>query len=272
MAYIVESQKKITTRRIREMKRTGEKIAVLTSYDYTMARLVEDAGVDMIHVGDSASNVMQGNFTTIPITLDDMIVFGRCVSRACRRALTCIDMPFGTYKGDPYVAQANAVRLIQQSGIDSVKCEGGQEIRRSLEMIIQAGIPIFGHLGLTPQSVYQFGGYQLRATTEGEASKLLEDAQMLEEIGCYALVLEKVPAELAARVTETVNIPTVGIGAGVHCDGQVLVVQDMLGMNLGFKPKFLRQYGEVGDAITAAVNRYVEDVKNGAFPSESESY
>lgn len=272
MGYIVENTKKITTRRIREMKHTGEKIAVLTSYDYSMARMVEAAGVDMIHVGDSAGNVMLGYDTTIPVTLDDMIVYGRSVARACRRALTCIDMPFGTYQGDPYKAMENAVRLIQATGIDTVKCEGGREIRRALELMIGAGIPVCGHLGLTPQSVKQFGGFQLRAAEEAEAERLVEDAKMLEEIGCYSLVLEKVPADLAARVTSEVNIPTIGIGAGVNCDGQVLVIQDMLGMNGGFKPRFLRQYGAIGDAITEAVNHYVTDVKSSAFPGPEESY
>ena len=272
MAYLVSDEKKITTKRIRDMKRLGEKIAVLTSYDYTIASLVEKGGIDMIHVGDSASNVMQGNDTTVPITLDDMIVYGRTVARACKRALTCIDMPFGTYQGDPYKAQENAIRLIQSTGIDSVKCEGGSEIREALELIIRAGIPICGHLGLTPQSIYQFGTYALRAQGEKEAKKLLDDAQMLEEIGCYAVVLEKIPAELARRVTERIDIPTIGIGAGVHCDGQVLVVQDMLGMNNSFKPKFLRHYANIGDQIVDSVNHYVEDVKNGTFPSEAESY
>ena len=260
--YIVQDKKKITTRRIREMKHTGEKIAVLTSYDFTMAQLVENAGIDMIHVGDSASNVMLGN----------MIVYGKSVARACQRAFTCIDMPFGTYQGDPYHAQANAVRLIQSTGIDSVKCEGGSEIREALELIIRAGIPICGHLGLTPQSIYQFGGYQLRAQEEKEARKLVEDAKMLEEIGCYAIVLEKVPAKLAKEVTETVGIPTIGIGAGADCDGQVLVIQDMLGMNQGFKPRFLRQYANLTESITEAVGNYVTDVKNGTFPSLEESY
>lgn len=272
MGYIVSDNKKITTRRIREMKRTGEKIAVLTSYDYTIASLVEQSGVDIIHVGDSAGNVMQGYLSTIPVTLDEMIVYGRSVARACKRAMTCIDMPFGTYQGDPYKAQANAVRLFQESGIESVKCEGGSEIRSSLELIIRAGIPVCGHLGLTPQSVYQFGSYVTRATEQAEAQKLLDDAKMLEEIGCYALVLEKIPAELACRVTESVGIPTIGIGAGVGCDGQVLVVQDMLGMNSKFKPRYLRVYGNVGEQISDAVGRYVSDVKNGAFPSEAESY
>ena len=270
--YIVQDKKKITTRRIREMKHTGEKIAVLTSYDYTMARIVEDAGIDMIHVGDSASNVMQGNLTTVPITLDDMIVYGKSVAKACQRAFTCIDMPFGTYQGDPYQAQANAIRLIQSTGIDSVKCEGGSEIREALEMIIRAGIPICGHLGLTPQSVYQFGGYQVRAQEEKEARKLIEDAKMLEEIGCFSLVLEKVPAALAKEVTATVGIPTIGIGAGPDCDGQVLVIQDMLGMNHGFKPKFLREYANLSEVFTDAVGNYITDVKNGTFPSLDESY
>ena len=272
MAYLVSENKKITTKRIRDMKRLGEKIAVLTSYDYTIASLVEQGGVDMIHVGDSASNVMQGNDTTVPITLDDMIVYGRTVARACKRALTCIDMPFGTYQGNPYKAQANAIRLIQSTGIDSVKCEGGREIKESLELIIRAGIPICGHLGLTPQSIYQFGTYALRAQEEAEAQKLIDDAHMLEEIGCYAVVLEKIPADLARRVTESLSIPTIGIGAGVHCDGQVLVVQDMLGMNNGFKPKFLRHYASVGEQIVGAVNHYVDDVKRCAYPSEAESY
>ncbi len=272
MAYLVSDNKKITTKRIREMKHTGEKIAVLTSYDYTIASLVEQGGIDMIHVGDSASNVMQGNATTVPITLDDMIVYGRTVARACKRAITCIDMPFGTYQGDPYKAQENAVRLIQSTGIDSVKCEGGSEIREALELIIRAGIPVCGHLGLTPQSIYQFGTYALRAQEEAEAQKLIDDARMLEEIGCYALVLEKIPAELAKRVTESVGIPTIGIGAGVGCDGQVLVIQDMLGMNMGFKPKFLRHYNNLGEQIIDSVNHYVEDVKKGLFPSDAESY
>lgn len=272
MGYLVENQKKITTRRIREMKMTGEKIAVLTSYDYTIARLVEDAGVDMIHVGDSAGNVMQGYSSTIPVTLEEMIVYGRSVARACRRAITCIDMPFGTYQGDPYRAQENAVKLIQETGIDSVKCEGGREIREALELIIRAGIPVCGHLGLTPQSVKQFGGYQLRAQEEKEANRLIDDAKMLEEIGCYALVLEKIPAALAKRVTEMVGIPTIGIGAGVHCDGQVLVIQDMLGMNPVFKPRYLRQYANLAKSIDEAVADYVRDVKTQKFPSIDESY
>ena len=272
MGYLVTDNKKVTTKRIREMKRTGEKIAVLTSYDYTIASLVEQGGIDMIHVGDSASNVMQGNATTVPITLDDMIVYGRTVARACKRAITCIAMPFGTYQGDPYKAQENAVRLIQSTGIDSVKCEGGSEIRKALELIIRTGIPVCGHLGLTPQSIYQFGTYALRAQEEAEAQKLIDDAKMLEEIGCYAVVLEKIPAALAKRVTESVGIPTIGIGAGAGCDGQVLVIQDMLGMNMGFKPKFLRHYNNLSEQIITSVNHYVEDVKNGLFPNEDESY
>ena len=272
MGYLVSDNKKITTKRIREMKRTGEKIAVLTSYDYTIASLVEQGGVDMIHVGDSASNVMQGNASTIPITLDDMIVYGRTVARACRRALTCIDMPFGTYQGDPYQAQANAVKLIQATGIDSVKVEGGSEIAPAIELIIRAGIPVFGHLGLTPQSVNQFGGYDVRAQEEAEAQKLLDDARLLEQLGCYAITLEKIPATLAERVTRSVGIPTVGIGAGPHCDGQVLVVQDMLGMNMGFRPKYLRHYNNLGEQIIESVGNYVTDVKAGTFPGEQEQY
>ena len=272
MGYIVSDNKKITTKRIREMKQAGEKIAVLTSYDYTIASLVEQGGVDMIHVGDSASNVMQGNYTTVPITLDDMIVYGRTVARACHRAMTCIDMPFGTYKGDPYEAQRNAVKLIQQTGIDSVKVEGGEEIAPAIELIIRSGIPVFGHLGLTPQSVYQFGSFAVRGQEEAEAQKLLNDAKLLEQLGCFAIVLEKIPAELARRVTESVGIPTVGIGAGPHCDGQVLVVQDMLGMNMGFSPKFLRRYNNLGEQIIESVGHYVSDVKAGTYPNEQEQY
>ena len=272
MGYIVSDSKKITTKRIREMKQTGEKIAVLTSYDYTIASLVEQGGVDMIHVGDSASNVMQGNYTTVPITIDDMIVYGRTVARACQRAMTCIDMPFGTYQGDPYEAQRNAVKLIQQTGIDSVKVEGGEEIAPAIELIIRSGIPVFGHLGLTPQSVYQFGSFAVRAQEEAEAKKLLNDAKLLEQLGCFAIVLEKIPADLARRVTESVAIPTVGIGAGPHCDGQVLVVQDMLGMNMGFSPKFLRRYNNLGEQIIESVGNYVSDVKAGTYPNEQEQY
>ena len=272
MGYIVSDSKKITTKRIREMKQTGEKIAVLTSYDYTIASLVEQGGVDMIHVGDSASNVMQGNYTTVPITIDDMIVYGRTVARACRRAMTCIDMPFGTYQGDPYEAQRNAVKLIQQTGIDSVKVEGGEEIAPAIELIIRSGIPVFGHLGLTPQSVYQFGSFAVRAQEEAEAKKLLNDAKQLEQLGCFAIVLENIPADLARRVTESVAIPTVGIGAGPHCDGQVLVVQDMLGMNMGFSPKFLRRYNNLGEQIIESVGNYVSDVKAGTYPNEQEQY
>ena len=272
MGYIVSDNQKITTKRIREMKQTGEKIAVLTSYDYTIASLVEQGGVDMIHVGDSASNVMQGNYTTVPITIDDMIVYGRTVARACHRAMTCIDMPFGTYQGDPYEAQRNAVKIIQQTGIDSVKVEGGEEIAPAIELIIRSGIPVFGHLGLTPQSVYQFGSYAVRAQEEAEAQKLLNDAKLLEDLGCFALVLEKIPADLAQRVTESIGIPTVGIGAGPHCDGQVLVVQDMLGMNMGFSPKFLRRYNNLGEQIIESVGNYVSDVKAGTYPNEQEQY
>ena len=270
--YTVSDPRKVTTKRIADMRMAGEKIAMITAYDFTMATLVDQAGIDIILVGDSASNVMQGNATTIPITIDDMIVYGRTVVRAVKRAMVIVDMPFGTYQGDPYKAQENAVRLIQSTGIDSVKCEGGSEIREALELIIRAGIPVCGHLGLTPQSIYQFGTYALRAQEEAEAQKLIDDAKMLEEIGCYAVVLEKIPAALAKLVTESVGIPTIGIGAGVHCDGQVLVVQDMLGMNMGFKPKFLRHYNNLGEQIIDSVNHYVEDVKKGLFPGESESY
>ena len=270
--YTVTDTKKVTTKRIAEMKRSGEKIAMLTSYDFTLATLLDDAGVDIILVGDSASNIMQGNYTTIPITLDEMIVYGRSVARAAKRAMVLVDMPFGTYQGDPFVAQRNAVRIMQETGADGVKLEGGAEVAESIKMILRAGIPVCGHLGLTPQSVYKFGSFALRADEEAEAQKLIEDAQLLQELGCFILVLEKIPAVLAARVSDMLSIPTIGIGAGAGTGGQVLVLHDMLGLNRGFKPKYLRHYDNLGDQIVDSVGRYIIDVKNGAFPSEAEQY
>lgn len=270
--YIVTDTKKITTKRIKQMKQDGDKIAMLTSYDFSVAGLVDKAGVDMILVGDSASNVMQGNATTLTITLDEMIVYGKTVARAAKRAMVVIDMPFGTYQGNPYEAQANAVRIMRETGADAVKLEGGREVQQSIEMILRAGIPVVGHLGLTPQSVNKFGGYGLQAKDESEAAQFEADSRLLDEIGCCAVVFEKIPASLASRVTPLLSIPTIGIGAGAGCDGQVLVFQDMIGMNMGFKPKFLRTYNNLGEQIIDSVGSYVTDVKNGTFPNASEQY
>jgi len=270
--YTVQDTRKVTTKRIKDMMLAGEKIAMLTSYDYTMATLVDQAGIDIILVGDSASNVMQGNATTIPITVDDMIVYGRTVARAAKRAMVIIDMPFGSYQGDPIEAQRNAVRIMRETGADGVKLEGGREMRGAIEMILRAGIPVMGHLGLTPQSINKFGTYATRATDEREAIRLLADARVLDEIGCFAVVLEKIPATLANRVTAELSVPTIGIGGGAGCDGQVLVAHDMLGLNRGFKPKFLRVYNNIGEQIIDSVGSYITDVKNGTFPNENESY
>ena len=271
-SYTVSDNKKVTTKRIRQMKADGEKIAMITAYDYSMSSLVDEAGVEIILVGDSASNVMQGNFTTVPITLDEMIVYGKTVARGAKRAMVLIDMPFGTYKGDPYEAQRNAIKIMQQTGADGVKVEGGSEIREAIELILRAGIPVCGHLGLTPQSVYQFGGFSLRAGEEAEAEKLKRDARMLQDLGCFCLVLEKIPAVLAKQVTDELQIPTIGIGAGNGTNGQVLVLHDMLGINRGFKPKFLRLYDNLGDQIVNSVGNYINDVKSGDFPNEKEQY
>jgi 3-methyl-2-oxobutanoate hydroxymethyltransferase len=268
----VDKPKKVTTATFRKMKAAGEKIAMLTAYDYSMAKLVDASGMDAILVGDSATNIMAGNTTTVPMTLEEMIYHTRCVSRGCERALLVADMPFGTYQTDPVTAAKNAIRLMKEGGCEAVKMEGGAEIRESIERILACGIPVMGHLGLTPQSVNKFGGYGIRAKEEAEAQKLLSDAKMLEEIGCFGIVLEKIPAELAKRVAEAVEIPIIGIGAGNGVDGQVLVVNDMLGMNEGFKPKFLRQYASLAGVITDACAHYVSDVKAVDFPSAAESY
>lgn len=270
--YTVTDTKKVTTKRIIDMMQAGEKIAMLTSYDYTMASLVDRAGIDIILVGDSASNVMQGNATTIPITIDDMIVYGRTVARAAKRAMVIVDMPFGTYQGDPIEAQQNAVRIMRETGADGVKLEGGREMRGAIEMILRAGIPVMGHLGLTPQSINKFGTYATRATGETEALRLMSDARVLEEVGCFAIVLEKIPATLAAKVTEAIHVPTIGIGAGHATDGQVLVAHDMLGLNTAFKPKFLRLYNNLGEQIVDSVGNYINDVKSGDFPNDNEQY
>lgn len=272
MSTYIENKPKITTRRLIDMKQKGEKIAALTSYDFTIARLVDEAGIDMILVGDSAANVMAGYSTTLPITLDEMITYAKGVVRGVKRALVVVDLPFGTYQGNPELALASAVRVMKETGAEAVKLEGGSEIFESVKRILSAGIPICAHLGLTPQSVNQFGGYGVRAKEEAEAQKLIDDATELARMGCFAVVLEKIPATLARRVTEAINVPTIGIGAGHDVDGQILVVQDMLGMNSGFAPKFLRRYGDFGNLITDAVHNYVNDVKAVDFPNDNEQY
>lgn len=268
----VDNKRKVTTRRLAEMKQRGEKIAMLTAYDYSMARLVDQAGMDVILVGDSASNVMAGHITTLPITLDQMIYHAQCVTRGVERALVVVDLPFGSYQGNSKEALASAIRIMKESGAEAVKMEGGAEIRESIERILSAGIPVMGHLGLTPQSINKFGTYNVRAKEEAEAQKLIEDARMLDEIGCFALVLEKIPAALAVRVAREVSIPVIGIGAGGGCDGQVLVLQDMLGVTQGFQPRFLRRYADLATTITGAISHYVEDVKSQDFPNEKEQY
>lgn len=254
------------------MKEQGEKISMITSYDYSMATIVDGAGIDIILVGDSAANVMAGHKTTLPITLDQMIYHASSVVRGVERAFVVCDMPFGTYQGDPITALHSAVRIMKESGSDGVKLEGGEEIIDSVKKILAAGIPVMGHLGLTPQSVHQLGGYSVQAKEEAAAEKLIADAKLLEEAGCFAVVLEKIPAALAKRVSEALTIPTIGIGAGVGTDGQVLVVHDMLGINKGFSPKFLRRYANLHDIMTEAVEHYIADVKSCDFPNENECY
>lgn len=268
----VDDKRKVTTVRLQQMKDRGEKIAMLTAYDYTMAQLVDAAGIDAILIGDSAANVMAGYSSTLPITVDEMIMYASSVVRGAKRALIVCDMPFGSYQGNSDVALANAVRIIKESGAEALKLEGGEEIRESIEKIISAGIPVMGHLGLTPQSVNKFGGYGLRAKGEAEAQKLIADAKLLEQLGCFAIVLEKIPAALAKQVSESLTVPTIGIGAGSGTDGQVLVLQDMLGMNGGFSPKFLRKYADLGNVITESIGRYVSDVKAVDFPNADEQY
>lgn len=264
--------KRITTHTIRTMKDQGEKIAVLTGYDYSMAKVLDDAGIDVILVGDSAANVMAGYETTVPITLEEMIMHASAVVRAAKRALVVVDLPFGTYQGDSQDALKAAVRVMKETGAHALKLEGGIEIQETVRRIVNAGIPVMGHLGLTPQSIYKFGTYTVRAKDETEANKLRTDAVCLEEAGCFSVVLEKIPAALAAEVTKSLHIPTIGIGAGTDCDGQVLVVHDMLGLNKGFKPKFLRQYLNLYEEIHEAVGRYIQDVKASDFPNENEQY
>ena len=264
--------KRITTETVRNMKFTGEKISMLTAYDFTIASLVDAAGTEVILVGDSAANVMAGHETTLPITLDQMIYHAQCVVRGAKRALVVVDLPFGTYQSDPQKALESSVRIMKESGAHAIKLEGGKEIEESIRRIVNAGIPVMGHLGLTPQSIYQFGSYKVRAKEDAEAEKLISDAKLLEELGCFSLVMEKIPADLAAKVTASVSIPTIGIGAGAGCDGQVLVVHDMLGLNNEFKPKFVRKYLNLEDQIHQAVGQYVADVKSGDFPNTNEQY
>lgn len=262
----------VTTYRLTEMKQRGEKIAMLTSYDYSMARIVDAAGIDVILVGDSAANVMAGYETTLPITLDMMIYHARSVVRAVERALVVVDLPFGTYQGNSKVALDSAVRIMKETEADAVKMEGGEEILESVQRILSAGIPVMGHLGLTPQSIHKFGTYTVRAKEEAEAAKLVRDAHLLSEAGCFGIVLEKIPAALAARVSAEIPIPTIGIGAGGACDGQVLVIHDMLGINKGFSPRFLRRYADLHAVMTDAVGQYIKDVKECDFPNEKEQY
>jgi 3-methyl-2-oxobutanoate hydroxymethyltransferase len=264
--------KRITTHILQEMKQRGEKIAMLTAYDYSMATIVDDAGIDVILVGDSASNVMAGHETTLPITLDQMIYHASSVVRAIKRALVVVDLPFGSYQGNSKEALNSAIRIMKESGAHAVKMEGGLEIAESVSRILAAGIPVMGHLGLTPQSIYKFGTYTVRAKEEAEAQKLREDSLKLQELGCFSVVLEKIPAKLAKEVSESLAIPTIGIGAGQHCDGQVLVIHDMLGINKGFRPRFLRQYASLYDIMNGAIQAYIKDVKDKDFPSEKEQY
>ena len=272
MSIAIKDYKRITTKSLVEMKKNGEKIAMLTAYDYTMAKIVDTAGIDIILVGDSASNVMAGHETTLPITLDQMIYHASSVIRAIERCLVVVDLPFGSYQGNSKSALDSAIRIMKESGGHSVKLEGGSEISESITRILTAGIPVMGHLGLTPQSIYKFGSFSVRAKEEEEAEKLKEDALILEQLGCFAIVLEKVPAKLAKEVAESVSIPVIGIGAGNGVDGQVLVIHDMLGMSHDFHPRFLRRYADLYTEMTNAVNNYVSDVKSKDFPNESEQY
>ena len=272
MSESKKDYKRITTKSLIDMKANGEKISMLTAYDYSMAKIVDTAGVDVILVGDSASNVMAGHETTLPITLDQMIYHASSVVRAINRALVVVDLPFGSYQSDPKEALRSAIRIMKESGGHAVKLEGGSEVKESIKKILNAGIPVMGHLGLTPQSIYKFGTYTVRAQEEEEADKLMQDAKMLEKIGCFALVVEKIPADLAKKVAKSVSIPVIGIGAGGGVDGQVLVIHDMLGMNNEFSPRFLRRYMNLYEGMTNAIGQYVADVKSRDFPNEKEQY
>ncbi|TXH22477.1 MAG: 3-methyl-2-oxobutanoate hydroxymethyltransferase [Chitinophagaceae bacterium] len=264
--------KRITTHTLLKMKAAGEKIAMLTAYDYSFAKIVDNAGIDIILVGDSASNVMAGHETTLPITLDQMIYHAASVVRGIQKCLVVVDLPFGTYQSNSEIALASAIRIMKETGAHAIKLEGGAEVIEAVQKIVSAGIPVMGHLGLTPQSIYQFGTYAVRAKEEAEAEKLIHDAKLLEEKGCFAIVLEKIPANLAKKVAESLQIPVIGIGAGKYCDGQVLVMHDMLGINTEFKPKFLRQYLNIFEQATTAIQNYVTDVRSNDFPNEKEQY
>ncbi|ULQ54360.1 3-methyl-2-oxobutanoate hydroxymethyltransferase [Flavihumibacter fluvii] len=264
--------KKVTTNTLQIMKAAGQKISMLTAYDFSFARLFDTAGIDVLLVGDSASNVMAGHETTVPITLEQMIYHAQCVVRGIDRCLVVVDLPFGTYQSNPDVALASAIRVMKETGGHSIKLEGGEEVVDSIRRIVKAGIPVMGHLGLTPQSIYKFGTYAVRAKEEDEAEKLKKDALLLQQAGCFAIVLEKIPAALAKAVSESLEIPTIGIGAGKYCDGQVLVMHDMLGINNDFNPRFLRKYANLHDQITGAVQQYVKDVQSNDFPNEQEQY
>lgn len=272
MSVHKQEAKRITTHQLREMKHRGEKIAMLTAYDYSMARIIDGAGVDVVLVGDSASNVMAGHETTLPITLDQMIYHAASVVRAVKRALVVVDLPFGTYQGSSGEALRSSIRIMKEAGAHAVKLEGGSEIKESVDRILSAGIPVMGHLGLTPQSIYKFGTYTVRAKEDAEAQKLLSDAKVLDDSGCFGIVLEKIPAALAKKVSESIHIPTIGIGAGPDTDGQVLVMQDMLGITKEFKPRFLRRYLDLDSEVTKAVKHYVSDVKAKDFPNQDEKY
>ncbi len=272
MSTAKKEYKRITTKTLVDMKKKGEKISMLTAYDFTMAKIVDSAGIDVILVGDSASNVMAGHETTLPITLDQMIYHAASVVRAIERSLVVVDLPFGSYQSDPKEALRSAIRIMKESGGHAVKLEGGREVKESIKRILNAGIPVMGHLGLTPQSIYKFGTYTVRAKEEEEAEKLIEDALLLEKTGCFAIVLEKVPAALAKKVAEKISIPVIGIGAGNGCDGQVLVTHDMIGMTYEFQPRFLRRYLDLYSEMTNAFKSYITDVKSGDFPNEDEQY
>jgi 3-methyl-2-oxobutanoate hydroxymethyltransferase len=264
--------KKVTTNTLHKMKENGEKISMLTAYDFSFAKIFDAAGIDVLLVGDSAGNVIAGYETTLPVTLDQIIYHAQCVVRGVNRSLVVVDMPFGTYQSNSDIALASAIRIMKETGGHSVKMEGGEEILDSIKKIVSAGIPVMGHLGLTPQSIYKFGTYTVRAKEELEADKLRKDIKLLEQAGCFAVVLEKIPAALAKEVTESISIPTIGIGAGGYCDGQVLVMHDILGITTEFKPRFLRQYLNLGEQIDTAIKKYVADVKSNDFPNASESY
>ena len=272
MSAVRQEYKRVTTKSVVEMKANGEKISMLTAYDYTFAKLLDSAGIDVLLVGDSASNVMAGHETTLPITLDQMIYHASSVIRGVTRALVVVDLPFGTYQSDPKKALRSATRIMKESGAHAIKLEGGKEEAESIRRIVNAGIPVMGHLGLTPQSIHQFGSFALRAKEEAEAQKLKEDAKLLEQLGCFAIVLEKIPAKLAEEVAKSVRIPIIGIGAGSAVDGQVLVMHDMLGMSNEFHPKFLRKYANLQEIINEAVTHYIQDVKAVEFPNENEQY